>query len=185
MAAPLERYKFTVDDYYRIFEAGVLGQNARVELIEGEIVMMTPIGLRHSACVDRLNRRLVALYGDAAIVRVQNPIILDDHSEPEPDFSVLRPRADFYSTAHPRPADLLLVIEVSDSSIGYDRGTKLPLYGRSGIPEAWIVDFGREVVDAYRPPFEGGYAERRTYRRGERLPLPALAAELAVDDILP
>lgn len=185
MAAPLERYKFTVDAYYRMAEAGVLEPRARVELIEGEIVMMTPIGLRHSACVDRLTRRLVALYGDTAIVRVQNPIVLDEHSEPEPDFAVLRPRADFYASAHPRPTDVLLVIEVADSSIGYDRGTKMPLYGRNGITELWIVDLSREAVDVYRQPFEGGYAERRTYRRGERAPLPSLAAELEVDEILP
>ncbi|HEV8238864.1 MAG TPA: Uma2 family endonuclease [Thermoanaerobaculia bacterium] len=185
MAAPLERYKFTVDDYSRMAEAGVLQQDARVELIDGEIVMMTPIGLRHSACADRVNRQLVALYSDTAIVRVQNPIVLSEYSEPQPDFAVLRPRADFYASGHPRPADLLLAIEVADSSIGYDRGTKLPLYGRSGIADVWIVDLVRDVVDAYRQPFEGGYAERRTYRRGQRLPLPALAAELAVDDILP
>lgn len=185
MAAPLERYKFTVDDYYRMAEAGILEQDARVELIEGEIVMMTPIGSRHAAGVRVLARQLARCYGDGAIVDVQNPIVLDDHSEPQPDVCVLRPRDDSYASAHPRPADVLLLIEVADSSIGYDRATKLPLYGRSGIAEVWIDDLAREVVDRYRQPFEGGYAERRTYRRGERLPLPALAAELAVDDILP
>lgn len=185
MSLPLERYRFTVDEYHRLGEARILGEDDRVELIDGEILMMTPIGLRHAACVDRLTRLLVRLCGDAAIVRVQNPVALDDRSEPQPDFCLLRAREDFYATVHPRPADVLLLIEVADSSADYDRGTKLPLYGRSRIPEAWIVDLGREAVDVYRRPIPGGYAERHTHRRGERLRLPVGEAELAVDDVLP
>jgi Uma2 family endonuclease len=185
MAASLERYKFSVDEYDRLGEAGILGEDDRVELIEGEIVMMTPIGLRHAACVNTLAFLLIEQYGRRAIVQIQNPIVLDQRSEPQPDLTVLRPREDRYSGSRPSAADTLLAIEVADSSIGYDRSTKLPLYARSSIAEVWIVDLVRDVVDTYRKPFEGGYAERRTYRRGERLSLPELSAELAVDDLLP
>jgi Uma2 family endonuclease len=185
VSVPLERYRFTVDEYHRLGETGILGEDDRVELIEGEIVMMTPIGLRHAACVNRLNQLLVRLAGDAAIVQVQNPIVLDGHSEPQPDLTLLRPRADFYAAARPAPGDVLLAIEVADPSIAYDRGVKLPLYGRCGIPELWIVDLGREQVDVYRQPVPGGYAERRTRSRGEQLPVPGLDAEVQVAEILP
>lgn len=182
---PLERYRFTVDEYHRLAETGILGEEDRVELIDGEIVMMTPMGSRHAACLARLTQLLVELADGAAIVRVQSPVELDGRSEPEPDLALARPRADFYTSGHPRPADLLLVVEVADSSLGYDRDVKLPLYGTAGVPELWIVDLGRGCVDAYRGPFAGGYAERRTYRRGERVEAVGIALGVPVDDVLP
>jgi Uma2 family endonuclease len=185
MGVAVERYRFTVDEFHRLAEAGILGEDDRAELIEGEIVMMTPIGLRHASCVDRLTRLLVQVAGEAAIVRVQNPVVLGERSEPQPDFALLAPRDDFYAGAAPGPGDVLLAIEVADSSLGYDRGVKLPLYGRSGIREVWIVDLGRGCVDAYRGPAADGYAERRTYRPGESLPLPLPGAAVAVAAVLP
>ena len=185
MNLPLERYRFTVDEYHRLGEAGILGEDDRVELIDGEIVMMTPIGVRHAASVNRLNELLVDRYRGGGIVQVQNPIGLDDRSEPQPDLSVLRLSDGYYRDRRPLPDDVLLVVEVADSSIGYDRGTKLPLYASAAIAELWIVDLGRELVDVYRKPVPGGYAERHTYRRGERIPLPGIDAELEVDAILP
>ncbi len=185
MSLSVTHYRFTVDEYHRMGEAGILGPDDRVELIDGEIVMMTPIGSRHAACVDRCTHFFTRLVGDRAIVRVQNPIQLDDYSEPEPDISLLRPRDDFYATAHPLPGDVLLVVEVADTSIGYDREVKLPLYGSMGILEVWIVDLGRRCIDAYRAPIAGGYAERRTYQVDEKLRPAALDVEVAVTDLLP
>ena len=130
MAVELRRYRFTTTEYDRMAEAGVLGEDDRVELIEGEILEMSPMGRRHAACVDRLTRLLVRGVGDAAIVRVQNPIVLSDHNEPQPDLALLRPRVDFYTAEHPGPEDALLVVEVSDSSVEYDRQIKVPLYAQ-------------------------------------------------------
>jgi Uma2 family endonuclease len=185
VSLPVTHYRFTVDEYHRMGEAGILGPDDRVELIDGEIVMMTPIGSRHAACVDRCTHFFTRLVGTDAIVRVQNPIQLDDYSAPEPDVSLLRPREDFYAGAHPLPRDVLLVVEVADTSIGYDREVKLPLYGSMGIPEVWIVDLGRRCIDAYRGPLAGGYAERRTHRADEKLRPAALDVEVAVADLLP
>lgn len=123
--------------------------------------------------------------GNRAIVRVQNPIRLDDWSEPEPDISLLRWRDDFYASGHPGPADVLLVIEVADTSIGYDREVKLPIYARAGIPETWIVDLVRGVIDAYRLPSADGYGERRTHRRGETLSAVSIELGVGVDELLP
>ena len=185
MSLAVTHYRFNVDEYHRMGEAGILGPDDRVELIDGEIVMMTPIGSRHAACVDRCNDLLTRLVRGQAIVRVQNPIQLDDYSEPEPDLSLLRPRTDFYAGAHPLPNDVLLVIEVADTSIGYDREVKLPLYGSMGIAEVWIVDLGRRCIDAYRGPIAGGYAERRTHQAHETLRPAALDVDVAVADVLP
>lgn len=185
MSVPIQRYRFTVDEYYKLAEAGVLSEDSRVELIEGEIVMMTPIGRRHAACVDRLNNLLAALVGDRAIVRVQNPILLSGDTEPEPDVSLLRPRDDFYAQSEPGPGDVFLVIEVADSSLAYDREVKLPLYARAGIPEVWIADLGDESVSTYASPGPEGDAERRTYRSGETLRPRELEIEVPVDRVLP
>jgi len=178
MSLPLARYRFTVDDYYRLAQAGILGEDDRVELIEGEIVMMTPIGSRHAACVSRTTRLLSGIVGDRAIVRVQLPVRLDDHSEPEPDLCLARPRGDEYDGGHPNPGDVLLLIEISDSSLAYDRGVKIPLYGRSGISAAWIVDLGRNLVEAYSGPSPDGFLERRTFRAGDRVAIPGTDATI-------
>ncbi|MAT65375.1 MAG: hypothetical protein CMN57_06995 [Gammaproteobacteria bacterium] len=152
-----QRHRLNVEDYHRMAEAGILGEDARVELIEGEIIDMTPIGSRHAAAVKRLIHILSLGVGDAAIVSAQDPIILDPHSEPQPDLALLRPRADYYAAAHPRPADVLLVIEVADSSLAYDRDIKLPLYARAGIPEAWLVDIEAGSLICFIDPAADGY----------------------------
>lgn len=185
MSVPIQRYRFTVDDYYKLAEVGVLSEDSRVELIEGEIVMMTPIGRRHAACVDRLTNLLAALAGDRAIVRVQNPILLSDDTEPEPDVSLLHPREDFYAEREPGPDDVFLVIEVADSSLAYDRDVKLPLYAHVGVPEVWIIDLDERAVSTYASPGPEGYSERRIYRPGETLHPRELEIEVPVDRVLP
>lgn len=185
MSRSVAHYRFTVEKYHCLGEIGILGPDARVELIDGEVVVKASIGSHHAACVTRLTRLLIRLIADDAIVRVNGPIQLDDYSEPEPDVSLLRPRTDFYATAHPLPSDVLLVIEVADTSIGYDREIKLPLYGSMGIVEVWIVDLGRRCIDAYRGPIAGSYAEHRTYHAHETLRPLALDVEVAVADVLP
>lgn len=161
------RRLFSVAEYHRLGEAGVLTEDDRVELIEGEILAMTPIGSRHAACVDRLTALLVRAVSPGAIVRVQNPIRLGDRSEPEPDLCVLRPRDDYYAEAHPGPADVLLIVEVSDPSAGYDRATKLPLYAGAGVPESWIVDLLEERVEVHAAPSRGACTRVALHRRGD------------------
>ena len=159
MAITIARRRFTVAEYHRMAEAGILRYKERVELIEGEIVDMTPIGRRHMACVDRLTRFFVRGVGDEAIVRVQGSLRLHEHSEPEPDLVILRPRADFYAESDAGPADALLIVEVADTSEHYDRQVKVPLYARAGIPEVWVVDLTAATVTAYRGPSATGYTE--------------------------
>jgi len=158
---------------------GVFSEHARVELIDGEVVEMTPIGARHAACVSRLTRLLVMALGDRAVVSPQNPVQVSHWSEPEPDIAVLRPRADFYAERLGEPGDVLLLIEVADTSGAYDRSVKVPLYLDAGVPEVWVVDVAGGVVDVFR--VAGGF------RRGPGetitpLGLPDLVAEVA--DIL-
>ena len=185
MALQLTRRRFTVCEYYQMAKAGILTEDDRVELIDGEIVEMSPIGRRHAACVDRLTRWFVDHFGHAAQVRVQNPIHLDEHNEPQPDIALLRPRADYYASGHPTPADLLLVVEVAETSAALDRRVKLPLYARSGIPEVWLVDLDQEAIVAYRDPTASGYRTALTAPRRERLaPLAFPDRPLAVGDVL-
>lgn len=169
MAAQVARRMFTTDEYHRMAAAGILSEDDRVELIEGEIVQMSPIGSRHAACVNRLNALLVRRLGQRAIVGVQNPIVLSTHSEPQPDVTVLKPRPDFYAANHPGPSDVLLAVEVMDSSAEYDRTTKLPLYARSGIAEMWLIDLEHEVIDVYRRLVLRSYREHLQVARGKRL----------------
>lgn len=149
---PLKRHRLSADDYQRLGETGVLPPDLRVELIDGEIIEMAPIGTRHRAMVSRLDRLLQRAVADRALVAVQTSFRLDPHSEPEPDIGVYRPRADFYATALPTPADTLLLIEVADSSLRYDREVKLPLYARRGVPELWIVDLDANLLRVHREP---------------------------------
>jgi Uma2 family endonuclease len=153
----LTRHRITVADYYRMAEAGVLAPDARVELIEGEVIDMAPIGSTHARAVARLNRLLVVAAGDHALVWPQSSLNLGDLSEPQPDLMLLRPRGDEYASALPTAADVLLLIEVSDTSARYDREIKLPLYARHGIAEVWIVDLHSGCVRVFRQPAEGRY----------------------------
>lgn len=155
--APTRR-RFTVDDYHRMGETGILSKDDRVELIDGEIVQMTPIGGRHAACVNELNRLLVLAAGEDAVVSPQNSVRLGEFYEPQPDLMVIRPRAAYREGELPGPADVLLLIEISDTSLSYDRGVKLPIYARSGIPEVWIVDLAGRALERHTDPSEAGFA---------------------------
>ena len=166
------RHKLDVDAYHALGEAGILPHDARVELIEGDIIDMAPIGQDHAGTVNRLNEVLVLACRGRAIVSVQNPVRLDRFSEPQPDFAILRPRADFYTTGEPAgAADALLLIEVADTSLKYDSTVKLPLYARTGIPEYWIVNLKARTLEAHRYPTAEGYAETNTHGPGIQLPL--------------
>jgi Uma2 family endonuclease len=185
MSVQLAKRYFNVTEYYRMAEAGILTADDRVELIEGEIVKMSPIGSLHAACVKRLNKFLQRQFGDAAVIGVQDPIRLNDFSEPEPDVALLRPRADLYAQGHPTPGDVLLIVEVADTTVLSDRNVKVPLYARAGIPEVWLIDLPQEVVEIYARPAEGVYQVQRQARRGEQLTaetLPQLS--LTVDAVL-
>ena len=177
------RRRFTVHEYHRMGEAGILHEDDRVELIEGEIVEMAAIGTRHFSCVNGLNRLLVRGVGDAAVVSVQNPVRLDERTEPQPDLTVLRVRD--YRESLPGPEDVLLLIEVSDTTLRYDRGVKLPLYARAGIREVWILDLAGEVIELYTGPSGDGYSNLKQARRGEKLEPTALPRlTLGVDAML-
>jgi len=169
MRTQVARRLFTTDEFHQMAAAGILAEDDRVELIEGEIVRMSPIGTRHASCIDRLTSLFARRLGTRAIVRVQNPIVLSRRTEPQPDLSILRSREDFYAERHPRPTDVLLVVEVVDTSEEYDRETKLPLYARAGIPEVWMVDVVQGTVEVFRRPALRVYHERRELRRGQRV----------------
>jgi Uma2 family endonuclease len=178
-------HRFTVAEYHLMAEAGILGEDSRVELIRGQIIDMAPIGAPHLGMVNRLTRLLSALLAGRGIVSVQNPLQLDDGSEPEPDVAVLKPRADDYATATPRAADVLLVIEVADTSLNEDRAIKLPLYAESGLPECWIVNLVDHTVEVYRQPENGAYSVVRTAGSGDVLDILALhGATLPAADLL-
>jgi Uma2 family endonuclease len=159
MESWLPRHRITVDEYYRMAEVGLLTEDARVELIEGEIIDMAPIGSRHAAAVDRLAQLLQRSVGPRATVRVQGPIRLSASSEPQPDVALLKPRDDFYATKHPTGQDTLLLIEVSDTTFRYDREVKVPLYARHGVPEVWIIDLKNRHVHCFRVPNGGEYTD--------------------------
>ncbi|HVC33433.1 MAG TPA: Uma2 family endonuclease [Chloroflexota bacterium] len=179
------RRRFTVDEYYRLAEVGILREDERVELVDGEIIVMSPIGRLHAADVDRLGDLFVITFRDSAQVRVQNPLRLDEHSEPQPDVMLLRRKPDFYRSGHPRPEDVLLLVEVADSTLAYDREVKLPLYARFGIPEVWLLDVENDAIVAHRDPSPDGYRTRLIVRRGASLaPLAFPGRELAVAEML-
>lgn len=185
MSVQIARRHFTVEDFYRMLEAGILTEDDRVELIDGEIIEMSPIGSRHAASVMRLSILLTERLGRAALVNVQNPLRLSRKTEPLPDVVVLKPRADFYGESHPGPADVLLVVEVADTALSYDRRVKLPLYARAGVPEVWIVNLPKSVVEVYTRPGGETYTEIRKAGRGQALKATGLPSlEVKVDDIL-
>ena len=163
----VERRRFTVDDYYQMAEAGIIGDQERVELIDGEVVIMSPIGRRHSACVSAATQALVLAGGTNVIVQPQGPVRLDRFNEPQPDLMLLRPRPDFYASQHPGPDDVLLVVEIADSSLRYDRDVKAPLYAAWGVPEYWLADLKHNLLMRYSTPMEGAFTSSDRLSRGE------------------
>ena len=185
MIDTVQRYRFTVDQYHQMGEAGIFDPDCRVELIDGEIFEMSPIGPWHSGVVNRLNHRFVTGLRDRAVVHVQNPTVVDRRSEPQPDLMLLKPREDFYGTAHPTPDDALLVVEVAETSLRHDRGRKLSLYARTGVLEVWIVNRKADAVEVFRNPSREGYREQISRGRGEDVAPAAFPdLRLSVDDIL-
>ena len=181
----VKNFRFNISQYHQMSEAGILSENDQVELINGEIIEMSPIGRRHTACVNRLNSVFSQLLGKKVIIAVQNPITLNNLSEPQPDIALLKPRADFYESGHPQPQDVFLLIEVADRSLEYDRDVKIPLYASSGITEVWLVDIYEQVIIVYRYPSENGYSDIQKLSRGEKMSIQAFPeVNLVVDDIL-
>jgi Uma2 family endonuclease len=177
------KHLFNVDEWDRLGELGFFGEDDRVELVEGEIVDMSPIGDWHASCVNRLNRIFGRAVGDAAIVQVQGPVRLSRHSEPLPDIALLKYRPDFYASAKPGPEDLLLLIEVSDTTASYDLGSKAQLYSRHGVPEYWVVDQASRCVHVCLGPGPEGFSEARAAGVGAVLTpqlLPAMSVEVAL-----
>lgn len=183
--ARVGRRLFTTDEYECMAETGLLGEDERIELVGGEIVRMAAMGTRHARCIQRLTERLVLRLQGVASVRVQLPIMIPDLDEPEPDLAVVRRRDDDYLEGHPTPADVLIAIEVSDTSLAYDRRVKLPLYARAGIPEAWLTDLAGDAVERHTEPSPHGYRRVERFGRGETITsatLPQLS--LSVDEVL-
>jgi hypothetical protein len=185
MAVEVSRRRFTADEYQRMGQVGILSRADRVELIDGEIVAKMTIGPRHAACVDRANRAFMTAVVGTTIVRVQGPVRLNLFNQPEPDLVLLRPRPDFYASAHPGPADILLIVEVAESSIDYDREVKGSLYARSAIAEYWLVDLNENVVLCYAAPGRGAYQQVRRYERGQTIaPRELPDCVISTDDLL-
>jgi Uma2 family endonuclease len=168
------RHRLTVDDYHRMGEAGILKPDARVELIEGEIIDMAPIGSRHAYVIAALTKRLMSAVGIHAEIRCQLPVRLDNHSEPEPDLAVVKPRGRHYESAHPTPSDVLLLIEISDSTLAFDRSVKLPLYAKHGVQEVWLVDLSANQIHAHRDPRDGIYEKASLLDTSSRAAMPPL-----------
>lgn len=168
MQQPVTRHRFTVEEYHKMGETGIFHEDDRVELVEGEIVEMAPIGARHAETVNTLNELLAELRGTTGYtISVQNPIVLGAHDEPQPDLALLR--ADRDRTRLPHPGDVLLVVEVSDATLRYDRETKLPLYAGAGVPEAWLVDLQNGAIELHTEPSAGGYKVARKFDRAETI----------------
>lgn len=171
------RRRFTVEEYYRMAESGILTANDRVELVEGEIIQMSPIGRRHASYVDCLNQQLVMAICKRAIVRVQNPLRIGDRSEPQPDLMLLAPKSDFYASGHPGPPDVFLLIEVADQSSDSVLEAKLRLYARSRISEVWVVNLEKRQIETYLDP------EGEEYRSIRNFPGGTSVSPSAFDDI--
>lgn len=185
-ATDIQHHLVTVDEFARMGEAGVFAEQPRVELVDGEIRDMTPIGPSHAVVVSLLAEQLFARLAGKAYVSIQNPIRLDRHNEPQPDAAVARRRLDSYAARHPGANDVLLVVEVGDSSLRHDRAVKAPRYGKAGIPETWLVDPAAEIVTVFTGPGGDGYAHRQVRRRGDAITATAVPdLTVQVDALFP
>lgn len=177
-------YEFSVEAYHRLVDVGILKEDDRVELIEGQIINRTPIRSPHAACVDRLGDILRALFIKKAIIRSQNPITLSGHSEPEPDLAVVKYKADYYETAHPTPKQVYIAIEISQSTEQYDRTIKIPLYAKYGVPEAWLVNLNQKEIEIYQEPSTAGYTSKKVYKLSAIITSDSLKKTLPVKKII-
>ncbi len=185
MSRQLAKRWITVDEYERMGEAGIFHPDDRLELLEGAIYEMSPIGSPHAACVKYLSALLNQLYNGKMIVSTQDPIRLNDFSEPQPDIALLKWRDDFYRQAHPTPADVLLVVEVADSTVESDRSFKMPLYAKAGVPEMWLVNLPDEKIEVYAEPDNGIYQVVTNFKRGEQVQAQSIAdLRVIVADLL-
>ena len=176
----ITKRRFSVKEYYLMADAGILSPRDRVELIDGEIVQMAAMGSYHAGCVLYLSTAFSQMLGQRAFVNVQSPVRLSEHSEPEPDIALLKPRADFYTESHPRPDEVMLIVEVSHSTVEYDRDVKTPLYAAASIPELWLVNLDEDFIDGLSDPEGAGYRTTRRYVRGERI-APSLLPDAALE----
>ena len=162
-------YNFSVAAYHKLMDVGILKEDDKVELIEGQIVTMSPIKSHHAACVDRLGDILKQRFGKKAIIRSQNPIVLGTHSEPEPDLAAVQYKEDYYEKAHPKPAEIFIAIEISQTTEHYDRTIKIPLYAKFGIPEVWLVNLNKKVVEVYQRPKKNTYTSTTIYSLKDKI----------------
>lgn len=184
MQQAVQRKSFSVNEYHKMIETGILGEDDHLELIKGDIINMAAIGCYHAACVDKLNMLFMINLAGKVIVRVQNPIVFEDKSEPEPDISLVKPRTDFYAKKLPGPEDVFLIIEVADTPIGYDRESKIPIYAGAGIQESWLVNLTDICVEVYTEPDKGDYRNIRKYKKGDIIrPVEFPDMKIEVSDI--
>lgn len=185
MLFQLTKRLFNIEEYHKMAEIGIFGEGERLELIEGEIFKMSPVGKRHAAHVKRLNKIFNQCLGERVLISVQDPVELNDKSEPLPDIALLQPREDFYESGHPQPKDILLLVEVADTTIEYDRKIKIPLYARSNIIEVWLVNIDEQAVEVYRQPAANEYQIIQKFQRGQNLSPQAFPeSQIIVDQIL-
>ncbi len=185
MQAILKKHRFSVENWRKMGEFGIFPSDARLELIEGEVIDMSPIGSLHGSQLKRLTHWFKLRTGEETIISVQDPLRLGDFSEPQPDLMLLRPRDDFYAQEHPTPKDVLLLVEVADSTLERDRDIKMPLYARYGVAESWLLNLQEACIEVYTNPSSQGYADRHIARKGEELSLSLLPnLRVMVGDIL-
>lgn len=184
MGLPFAKRLISVKEYHLMAEAGILKKEDRIELIQGEIIHMSPIGSKHAGQVNRLVNLLASLLFGKVVVTAQNPVQLNDFSEPEPDIAILKYRKDYYSEAHPKPEDVYILIEVANSSLDYDHDIKLPNYALAEIPEYWIVDIENGQIEVYRQPKNGGYSSRQTFFKEDKIEVEPFGIQLLGSDIL-
>ena len=176
---------FTVDEYYRMDEVGILAEDVRTELINGEIIEISPMGPRHAASVSRINHLLFPLFAGNAVLRIQLPLRLNDYNEPQPDLSFVKVRRDFYELRHPGPADVFSILEISDTSLRYDRDVKMGVYASSRIPEFWVLDLVGRALLVFREPSRGEYKTSLKFQPGDSVSMLAFSEiKIAVSDLL-
>lgn len=183
MEVDVSKRLFTIQEYHQMAEAGIFHEDDRIELIHGEIIKMSPIGNYHAAIVSRINK-LFNKELSSYIINIQSPVRIGEHSEPEPDISILPFREDYYASTGVTPSDVLLLIEVSDSTLHYDRDKKLPLYATAQIPEVWIIDVNKKRLYAYCQPIDGEYQEKKTISTKSDISATQLPLTVNLNDML-